>query len=178
MANSTYAQWVIEEFWPLYPADLCGDARKKGSRGQLIKYVERDKPDEKERERIIGNLRAQIAYDREKKRVGEDVYRWPYATTYWNNRRYDDEIGSHYELQQAAASRKCRCGNETMGPGISYCVSCHPDTRGMTPLLREQYKKMGLIRKPGESEADWALRVRREGLRAIKQTNKRANKSE
>ena len=57
-------------FWANYPADLCGDTRKKGSRGEALKCFIKMNPDESERERILGNLKAHLGVEHARHDVG------------------------------------------------------------------------------------------------------------
>lgn len=167
-------EWFMEEFWPNYPADLCGGTRKKGSRGQALKAMLRLRPDKEKREKILIALREQARYDREAKRAGEDVYRWPYAVTYINQGRYDDEVGSYAALRekQATVDAECAeegCTNKVHGPEFKLCGYHYSATHGvLMDKVREKYRQLGLVRQTGESYEEWMGRVRAVGKEQIR----------
>ena len=112
----------FSDFWDMYPSDLCRGSKNKGGRGKAeeswSKHV-------KEPEKVILALQAQIKYDRDAQNKGEDVDRWPFASTWLNQGRWDVEIESHAELQQRYEGKYCSvegCPDLTHGPRFEYCA--------------------------------------------------------
>lgn len=116
----------FDMFWATYPSDLCGGSRNKGAKGEAKKRWEKIKDPEK----VMESLRAQIRYDKAAKKKGEFVSRWPMASTWLNQERWDCEIDSHYELNRRSEEREkakvCEvegCENETHGPKFQLCTT-------------------------------------------------------
>lgn len=106
-------------FWSLFPADLCRGAKNKGGKGKARESWDKHVKDP---EMVVSALQAQIRYDRDAKNKGEDVMRWPFASTWLNQSRWDVEIESHAELQQRHEAKFCHCGRETHGPTFNECA--------------------------------------------------------
>ena len=135
-------------FWAEYPAELCGGSRKKGSRGEALKAMIKINPDEKERKRILMNLQAQVKHDMDAKRRGEDVYRWPYATTYINQWRFDDTIDSVADQKPEVSLGICKhgdCGDECHGPEFEYCAKHIPEPSWLIKARKDSIAKVGLV---------------------------------
>ena len=110
------------DFWDMYPSDLCRGSKNKGGRG---KAEESWNKHVKEPEKVILALQAQIKYDRDAQNKGEDVDRWPFASTWLNQGRWDVEIESHADLQQRYEGKYCSvegCPDLTHGPRFEYCA--------------------------------------------------------
>ena len=135
-------------FWAEYPSDLCGGTRKKGSRGEALKAMLKLNPDEAERERILGNLKAQVRHDTMAKRSGEEIYRWPYCTTYINGYRFDDVIDSVADVKVKCDVGVCShgdCGEECMGDSYKYCSTHIPEPPWLIKARKEGLAKAGLV---------------------------------
>lgn len=162
--QETLRKFVVDRLWPAYPSDLCGSSRNKGSRGEAIKSLIKINPDDAEIERIMQNLLAQVKYDREAKASGEEVYRWPYASTYLNQSRYDDEIsGSHAELKlkESAVCKRDGCNSPVHGPSFAECTDHYAESVDTMRGVRiAALKRNGLYIMPGESKPDYYKRCR------------------
>ena len=134
-------------FWANYPSDLCGGTRNKGPRGDALKAMIKYAPDEPERARILANLIAQVKHDSDAKRKGEEVYRWPYATTYINGWRWDDTIDSVADVKiknNAGICSHSECGNECHGESFMYCSTHIPEPQWLIKARKEGIAEMGL----------------------------------
>ncbi len=160
-----------EGFWVTYPADLCESARNKGSRGMALKKMLLLNPDEEMRNSIIWTLREQIRHDRTAKKKGAEVYRWPHAVTYINQRRFDDTIEPYSDLPDTVDVRKpqgiCKaddCGNFVHGPMYDHCQE-HTLKVNEAPWLKrkraEALRDLGLVAQEGESFHAYAMRCRK-----------------
>lgn len=157
--------FVQNRFWPAYPADLCGGTRKKGAKGEAVKAMIKANPTDDEMDRIMRNMSIQIEYDRKAQNAGEDVYRWPYATTYINQRRYDDDLGGSFsELEQKQKLEGCQtegCDREVHGPAFRFCTECYASKYDSNKTRKkEQMIKLDMMIKEGESRLDYFRRCK------------------
>jgi hypothetical protein len=112
--------WFMDKFWPNYPARFCG--RGKGSRTISCKLMVAYNPDEKERERILGNLKAQVRAHQQKPEEQRSF--WKIGETYVRNHLWDDGIESAMEVKTVQELKKCSvesCNNDVHGPSFKFC---------------------------------------------------------
>lgn len=113
-------EWFINKFWPNYPAKFCG--RGKGSRGTALKHMLKVNPDESERDRILGNLKAQVRAHSQK--PPEQRNFWKIGETYVYNKLWEDEIESCMEVKGQQQLKICSvegCNDEVHGPNFKTC---------------------------------------------------------
>ena len=153
--------------WFAYPTKLCNN--KRGGKQPARRAFDKCCTSEDEFKRIIDNMKAQARNDLN----DPEAYRWPYVSTYLNQRRYDDVIET--VEKQAYVLNVCDhkdCDRETHGPKFKYCIH-HLPTDNNDPVLvklREHYVKMGLVRQKDESKQSHLARCKaiyKEGLRRI-----------
>ena len=135
-------EWFETVFWPTYPGDLTrnrnGKRDNKGSKTYGMECILKvpNISSREEQKKIIGNLKAQIRYDRQ----DPDATRWPMVSSYVNRRRMYDEIESTAELKLSLERKLCKCGQETVGPKYSECGKClesHAAKLEMMSILKE-----------------------------------------
>jgi len=150
-------------FWVNYPADLCGGTRKKGPRGEALKSMIKINPDADERDRILASLKAQVSFDRKDSKNG-DACRWPYATTYINQMRWEDTIDSVADIKQTVELGICQhgdCGEKVHGETFVHCAAHVPEPAWLIKARKEGLAKMGLtwVREE-ESFHEFAMRCK------------------
>ena len=129
--------WFIHEFWPNYPSKFCRNG--KGSRQQAMNaMITKHKPNEEERRRIVGNLKAQVLADKK----NPDRKWWVIGVTYVNNQMWEDEIEPVSEILKTEA-RFCHCGQQTIGPQYKTCER-HTETREEKRQHLNNLKDLGL----------------------------------
>ena len=134
-------EWFIKEFWPNYPGKFCG--RGKGSRGIALRHMLKINPDADERNRIIGNLKAQVRAHSQK--PPEQRNYWKIGETYVYNRLWNDEIESAMEVKEKQNLKKCsQCDSDVHGPNFTACDKHVPSD--WTDELRQAWKETGLDR--------------------------------
>lgn len=94
------------------------------------------------------------ARDRKRRSDGGERLPRPVGLAVWlNDGRWGNEVESASEkpkqAQDACGGSKDRpnCKDEAVAQdrkGNKVCAACYPETKGMFPLMREQYRKMGL----------------------------------
>jgi hypothetical protein len=134
--------WFMTKFWPTYPAKYCG--RGKGSRAIACKLMVAINPDESERERILGNLRAQV------RSAAGDQNRsyWKIGETYVRNQLWNDEIESVMDTKERALLKICSiegCRDDVHGERFIYCAKHIPNAHDKH--LRESWTRTGIDRK-------------------------------
>lgn len=150
-------QEMFDKLWFSYPTDLCKN--KRGGKQPAFNAFKKLKVDEKEFNRIMLNLQAQIRNDRN----DPDAYRWPFVSSYLNQKRFDDTVdivekpvyvGSTCEYQS--------CTNEVHGPKFKHCVYHLPTDQNDPVLskLRQKYVDMGLKQRPDETNDAHVARMR------------------
>jgi len=160
-------EWFEAQFWTTYPGDLTrnkhGKRDNKGGKTYamecMLKVPNIEKPEEQKK--IIGNLKAQIRYDRQ----DPDATRWPMVSSYVNRRRMYDEIESTAELKLSLEKKLCKCGQETIGPKYSECGKCLESYAAKLEMMNI-LKEIG-VAKPGQSLQELS-RASREYLRTNK----------
>ena len=135
-------EWFIHEFWPVYPSKFCRNG--KGSRQQALNSMLKHSPDEDERQRILGNLKAQVLNDKK----NPDRKWWCIGVTYVNNQMWEDEIESHDEVIEGV-KKFCHCGEPTIGEKYSVCAK-HTESHAARLKMMHILKQIG-VAKPGQS---------------------------
>jgi hypothetical protein len=118
--------WFMDKFWPNYPAKFCG--RGKGSRAISCKLMVAYNPDESERERILGNLKAQVRAHQQKPEEQRSF--WKIGETYVRNHLWDDEIESAMEVKTRQELKTCKmegCRQDVHGPSFDVCSEHVPN---------------------------------------------------
>ena len=132
---------MFTKLWFKYPTDLCRN--KRGGKTPALQAFKKLNPDQDEFDRIMRNMDAQIRMDRKDK----DAYRWPFVSTYLNQRRYDDVIESVQTVEKRPET-KCsvdNCNSPIHGSSFSVCSFHIPSIHDLK--LREGWKETGLCRK-------------------------------
>ena len=140
--EETIKDWFIHQFWPVYPGKWCRAG--KGSRQEALNSMLKYNPDEEERTRILGNLKAQIRADK----GNSNRKWWVIGKTYVNQKIWEDTI----ELEEVTRDSKyCQCGKETHGPRYKECtdhvMEKHGDMLGkisQATLRKQVLKDIGL----------------------------------
>ena len=138
--------WFIHQFWPAYPSKFCRNG--KGSRQQALNSMLKHNPDEDERRRILGNLKAQVLND---KKNPERKW-WCIGVTYVNNQMWEDEIESHDEVIPGQV-KYCHCGEPTIGsPNNDRLKTCakHTESHAQRLKMMSILKDIG-VATPGQS---------------------------
>jgi len=129
---------MFSKLWFAYPTDLCKN--KRGGKQPAFQAFKKLKLDEDEFDRIMRNMAAQIRMDRQDK----DAYRWPFVSTYLNQRRFDDVIESVQTVEKQE-SRICTvdsCNNPVHGNSYSVCSFHVPNNHDAR--LREAWLRTGI----------------------------------
>lgn len=155
--DKAISDW-FEIFWRTYPSDLSHG--KKGSKGMALKAMLKTKPDEEERTRILANLKAQIRAAKQDPKPD----RWKHATTYINNRLWEDEIESMVELKERTQPKKCQWNDCKMcvhGSNYQYCTDhLYESTDPWKPYRKQAIQQLGLMPEQGESVKQWGVRCK------------------
>lgn len=150
----------FDTFWQTYPSDLCH--KKKGSKENAFKIIEKLNPDTDLQNKIIGNLRELIRFYRLDRKANGTTDRWPLVTSWLNGKMWNnvEDIGSYSDANDKIASRKCACGADT--EHVNQCWSCYGETHPnpYEDILKEQLKSVGLWKEAGETVQDWRERCR------------------
>ena len=137
-------QWFMDKFWPNYPAKFCG--RGKGSRAISCKLMVSINPDEKEQERIIGNLKAQVKAHSQKPEELRSY--WKIGETYVRNQLWNDEIESSMEAKERQQLKTCSiegCRNDVHGSAFKFCADHVPNAQ--KSHLKEAWIRTGIDMK-------------------------------
>lgn len=164
---------LFDDFWKLYPADLCGGARKKGGRGTALKAWE--KLSEAEQLEVMEALPRHIRFDRRQQESGADVYRWPFASTWLSQKRYLDDLDA--DLPDSKPRTQYHCAICSTSQHLIYlgnqhlCSTCYR-SRGMPGFAREReiYRvlvEQGMGRVPEETVQEWQERCRQYFIRTF-----------
>ena len=135
--------WFIHEFWPVYPSKWCRNG--KGSRQKALNSMLKQKPNDEERKRILGNLKAQIRADK----GNPNRCFWSIGLTYVNNQMWEDTIETQEELPSEELKKCSQCDNRVIGPQYNVCekhTESHQDRLNMMKILKD----LGLA-YPGQS---------------------------
>ena len=130
---------MFNAFWFAYPTDLSRN--KRGGKQNALKAFKKINPDQKEFYRIMENMKAQVRHDRKDK----DAYRWPFVSSYLNQARYDDVIGSEAERIDREDLKTCcieNCNNDVHGSSFQYCADHVPNAH--SDILAQAWKKTGI----------------------------------
>lgn len=159
MIDDSLEAW-FNEFWLCYPSDLCH--KKKGSKANALKIIQRISPDTNMQSRILGNLRELIRFYRLERKAEGKTDRWPMVTTWLNGECWENitDIQSYSDMNEKIEGRKCKCGGDTdIG---NECWSCWDSNKRhkYDDELKEQLKSIGLWKTDGESIHEWQMRCR------------------
>ena len=156
-------QFFFTKLWPKYPDKLCGGTRKKGPRGEALKSWLKIGADEAEMERIYRNLDAQVRFDEK----ATDPARWPYMTTYLNQRRYDDLIDARTyddDVEHLGLTKECRvegCKRNTLGPRFTLCDEHYALEHDRYKQMRkDKMVELKLMPNTGEPKIDYYRRIK------------------
>lgn len=154
--------FFLSTVWPYWRA-LKWHHGIPGSRGACLKSWMRAAKTEEAARRIFAAIEAQSRYAADREKHRQPVDRWPHLTTWLNQARYEDEIGSHSALREARPQGKCEhdgCSEDSHGP-FRLCAYHYSMSYGsLAQQLREKYKALGCARRPGEDRAVWLDRLR------------------
>lgn len=154
-------EW-FEIFWQTYPADLS--QKKKGAKSVALKSIEKLNPDADLQNKIMTNLRELMRHDRLAAKAGDKVDRWPFASTWINQERWQmlEDITSYTSLNEKIAAKKCQCGKDVQI--VDKCGDCHDEQTGnkkaRDKLLLANLSAIGLARKEGETRPAWNARCK------------------
>jgi len=165
--QSDIEEWFNKTFWPSYPRELCRMG-KLGSKGKAMQSMLKINPDADERARILANMKAMVRYDLEyQRKTGEKPTYWRHCVTWLNQRGYDDEIGSHADIEKEKAVRelpKCStdgCTETVHGLRFSLCPSCiHKLNKPHYDQLKDNLHSMGLRKSKDETMLQFNNRCR------------------
>ena len=78
---------------------------------------------------LIAKLEVEKRWRKTQKQLGSFVADWPMASTYLNQRRYNDEIEdcNFGAAREAREVKTCQCGSPVMGPRFKTCQACYPE---------------------------------------------------
>ena len=138
-------KWFNEVFWPLYPNDLARG--KKGPKTVALKSMIKLAPDEDKRNDIIGKLRVLIRSARLEKKVGQDPDRWPFASTWINQERWDS-VEDMAQPSSIVDKRQCTCGKPVEIK--NQCWECHGYPNRWN--LKDEFIKNGLLFQESKQE--------------------------
>lgn len=189
MTKEELTNWFLEEFWPRYLTLVKTPFATKwraGPRGQALQKIISMNPSEELRKTIVLAIEAQIHHRRKvferygsmetytKATERNKLYCNRMGSTWLNQMGWMDEIPSIESKEEMAVEGQLMCliegcNNYSMGPGIPYCASCYPDTRGITPELKKHLKKSGLWKREDETVEQWRARCRETGRQALRQ---------
>ena len=133
---------AFTDFWFKYPTDLC-QGKRGGKEGALRAFKKVIKT-EKDFNDLINNTFEKAKHDR----LDYKPDRWPFVSTFLNQRRDQDCIPSTIRVDNKQELPICydnKCNNETLGVNYKWCaqhIPCQHD-----PELRDAWKATGLDRK-------------------------------
>lgn len=113
----------FERIWAKYPRKVNkGTARKTWLK--LVNGYEEE--DLKDFEGVCWrSIDAQIRYRKKKETEGVWVENWKHFATWFNGECWDDVLEDQDKKTYTPTLRKCKCGQETIGPNISTCDICY-----------------------------------------------------
>lgn len=109
---------AFDKIWWAYPNDLCKG--KKGGKQPALQAFKKVCKSEKDFEHILLNINIQKISDKK----NPDAYRWPFVSSYLNQRRFDDLIDPGQEKQIRIEKACVICGNPTHGHNYDKCSHC------------------------------------------------------
>ena len=142
MRNVMEKQTIDQMFaslWFGYPTDLCRN--KRGGKTNAARAFKKINPDQAEFYRMMENMKAQIRHDRK----DPDADRWPFVSSYLNQKRFDDIIESETERMDRVELRTCintDCEQPVHGSKYKYCADHIPNAH--SDLLATAWKQTGL----------------------------------
>jgi hypothetical protein len=144
-------EWFVEQFWPLYPNDLARG--KKGPKSVALKSMVSLDPDEHMQGDIISKMRVLIRSAKMEKKVGQDPDRWPFASTWINQERWN----SVEDMEQPSSivdKRLCSCGK--IATHKNQCWQCLDKNNPANDLrmanLKDIFIKNGLLHEESKVE--------------------------
>ena len=133
---------AFTDFWFKYPTDLCQG--KRGGKEPAFRAFKKVIKTEQDFSELISNTEAKAKHDRQDYKPD----RWPFVSTFLNQRRDQDCIPSTLNVKASADLPICYnngCENEVLGANYKYCAAhlpCQHDEQ-----LRQAWKNTGLDRK-------------------------------
>lgn len=138
-AAKAIRSWFDAEFWPAYP--------RKIAKAAALKVVERIKPDDSMRTRMVEAVKRQATSAQWTKDGGQFI---PHASTWLNQRRWDDEpelpvADSRQSASAAEESTEDRIRRQDANPSFFYtyrCATCgeiHGRKRHNDPKVCEKH---------------------------------------
>ena len=111
---------MFEKIWDIYPKDLCHN--RKGSRPEALKAL--NKYSDELQKRIYLDIIALRDYDRKQHKPD----RWPYISTFLNQRRFERTIDTVEEVKEVKI-KYCKCGSiaDVKGVVCQKCVAAKSD---------------------------------------------------
>jgi len=151
----TIEEWFNQVFWPMYPLDLA--RKKKGPKLVALEAMKKKNPDEKMREMIMNRMRETIRHCRIEKKMGMDTDRWPFASTWINQERWND-IEDLPSTAEVLSYRKCSCGKDAEIK--TKCWECYSDDKSHDQFLYARLCEIGLGKLKEESRPEYNARCR------------------
>lgn len=165
-----------QSFWDIYPRDLA--QQRIGVKEALRRAVEKLHPDEELQKKILADTGALIKYDRELRRQAKTKFdepaRWPAASVYINQFRWEREIGSltKVRMQETSPVQTCSCGataTHSTKDGKSWCARCLTNTftnvkKVLYNALPDHMKKLKT-----ETKEQWVERHKRHTATIVKE---------
>jgi len=127
----------FDEFWRAYP-------NRKGRGAAAKKY---EKIDDDTHKTILLAIEAQKRYRVAAAKTGEFMPDWCMPATWLNQQRWLDEVGSHAELKEKAASKICivdGCREPVHAPKDAKQYCCHHYCYDQSGRLRND---LGLVKE-------------------------------
>ena len=118
---------------------------------------------------IINKMRVLIRAGRSEKKVGKDPDRWPFASTWLNQERYND-IEDMAMPSTIKDTRKCECGAPVTVN--DKCDKCHdkqdPQVRAHMQWLYSNLEKQGLGIDQFSNRDEWIQACKAHSIPRIK----------
>jgi|GEM_PF-3989891 len=147
----------FNKLWFQYPTDLCKN--KRGGKQPAFQAFKKLKLDEDQYNTLLLNMAAQVRNDRK----DPDAYRWPFVSTYLNQRRFDDVV--NIVEKPTYTANKCSvngCNQDVHGSRFIHCIDHLPETnRILLNKMRQKYVDLGLVRDKDETKQQHLDRCRK-----------------
>jgi len=149
---------MFNKIWFAYPSDLCKN--KRGGKQPALQAFKKLKLNQKDFDTLMLNMAAQVKNDRNDK----DAYRWPFVSTYLNQRRFDDTV-TIVEKPVYQSKECCQegCKDPVHGQSFKHC-GLHLPRDNSDPILiklRQKYKDLGLIQTKDETKQEHLARCKK-----------------
>lgn len=144
----------FEELWQTYPSDLAH--KRKGRREAALRAVNKLKPNEDLRSKILVSLRELMRHYRNELKMTGRTDRWPYLSTWINQKGWTEVLEKSASELKAEDTRRCGCGNkaEWTGAGKVLCFECYDKTYGdpNRAARKAELERLGLV-ESGDDKA-------------------------